>query len=315
VPLIDASRHSVLSRAEPILQARLDAAGPWHASPRGSRALEVDAKTALTPFGMGDGGWSLNPYVGCTHACTYCYVPDVTRVERARWGSYAIAKRNLPNLLAQELRVKKRDQVFLSSATDPYQWSEARFGLTRMCLEQLLKHDWPVRILTRSPLVLRDLDLLIQFSHLQIGLSVPTLDDAARKLLEPGASPIPARLNVLRKLADAGLEPYVSFAPAYPLTGGVTPDRIANTFARAGVKAVYPGEWRYFEGIRGPLWQAVQGTDLEPLAAVVENPSYCRVLFSRLQTAFDRYEIPFQRWSESRRPDLSVQSIAVGAEA
>src|SRR5207247_9514275 len=95
--------------------------------------------------------------------------------------------------------------------------------------------QWPVSVLSRSPLMLRDLDLFRQFDDIEVGMSVPTVDDRARALLEPWAPPIEARLRCLRQLADAGLTTFVSFAPAYPPPGGVTPERIADAFSVAGL--------------------------------------------------------------------------------
>src|SRR2546422_2700103 len=126
--------------------------------------------------------------------------------------------------LAKEIRKVPKGLVAISTATDPYQFVEGKYRITRHALEVLLRAQWPVSVLSRSPLMLRDLDLFRQFDDIEVGMSVPTVDDRARALLEPWAPPIEARLRCLRQLADAGLRTFVSFAPAYPPTGGVTPE-------------------------------------------------------------------------------------------
>lgn len=254
----DDARHSVLSRSRELSQSSLfafDGAEANRLSPLARsafgtyRVLEVDVKSALTVCRMPGEPWSLNPYVGCSHDCGYCYVPDVAHVERARWGSYVTVKRNLPSVLARELRRKERREVFLSSATDPYQPAEKDHLVTRRSLELLARAEWPVRVLTRNPLVRRDATLLASFADVEVGMSVPTLDDEARRRIEPGAPPIEGRLRTLRALADEGLSPFVNVAPAYPLTGGVTAEDVAEAFAEAGVASVNVLPWRYLENV------------------------------------------------------------------
>lgn len=294
-PRADDSRHSVLRRAHAVAQSRLDAFAPqggWTWAPPSERGTyeikEVEARSALTPLGMAGGGWSLNPYTGCSHACLYCYVPDVTRVERERYGSYVIVKRNLPALLAREVRRKVPDEVFLSSATDPYQPVEADAQVTRLCLEVLARADWPLRVLTRSPLVLRDLDLLRRFSNVKVGLSIPTLDDEVRRAIEPSAPPIEGRLRTLRRLHEAGLETFVSLAPTYPLTAGYTPEDYAEALAATGVKSGWASAWRYMDTVRAPLRERVAGTPHAELAERVEDAAYYRHFMKRLEHACAR---------------------------
>lgn len=295
----DDSRHSVLSRARPLAQSALHAF-VHEAGERAGALLppseygrfdvrEVDAKSALTRCRMPGEPWSLNPYVGCSHDCAYCYVPDVAHLERPKWGSYVVAKRNLPALLAREVRHKERRDVFLSSATDPYQPIEHEHRLTRASLEILQRVDWPVRVLTRNPLVRRDVDLLATFTDASVGMSVPTLDDDARRLIEPGAPPIEGRLRTLRALADAGLRPFANLAPTYPLTAGVKPDDVARAFRDAGVTTVYASYWRYLPTVMPVLRARLAGTEHEAdFARAVEDPAYFDRLFVALRGAFRR---------------------------
>lgn len=303
------ARHSTLSRTHNASQAGLDSfLGGARPRPSlehlgGGRFVvqELEAKSALTPCRIPGEPWSLNPYAGCSHACAYCYVPDVAHLQRKRWGRYVAVKRNLPTVLARELKRKEMREVFLSSATDPYQPVEGAMQITRRCLELLLRAGWPVRVLTRNPLVVRDLDLLMRFDALSIGMSVPTLDEAARRVIEPGAPPVKARLATLRRLADAGLEPYVNMAPCFPLSGGVKPDDVARAFRRAGVSGVYWAPWRYMEGVRPALWRHVRATALEPFLEAVEDPGYMERLYRALAGAFERAGVAFQRMDGAGR--------------
>jgi DNA repair photolyase len=101
----------------------------------------------------------MNPYRGCAHGCRYCYAPNIMRIPRREWGRFVEVKRNIPKILSDELKKKKKGVVGISTTTDPYQPVEKKYKLTRFCLEQLLKHDFPVSVLTKSRLVSRDLDI------------------------------------------------------------------------------------------------------------------------------------------------------------
>jgi len=292
----DDARHSVLSKARPLSQSSLSA----FASAEGQRAAllppsefgtydvrELDAKSALTICRMPGEPYSLNPYVGCSHDCAYCYVPDVAHVERSRWGRYVVVKRNLPLLLQRELRHKIPRDVFLSSATDPYQPVEGTHEVTRRCLEVLSRADWPLRVLTRNPLVRRDIDLFRRFSDVTVGLSVPTLDDEARRLVEPGAPPIEGRLKALRALADAGLSTFANVAPAYPLTGGVKPLDVAEAFREAKVGVVYALPWRYLDTVLPVMRARLAGSEAEAgFLEAVQDARYYDRLFRQFRAAF-----------------------------
>lgn len=183
--------------------------------------------------------YSFNPYVGCYHGCTFCYSPRLLRQEREAWGGSVVVKRNAATVLAKEVRRLPRGVVAISTATDPYQYVEGRYRITQRALEVLHRAAWPVSILTRSPLVLRDLDLLTQFQEAEVGMSLPTLDDEARAILEPWAPSVEARLRCLDALAEAGIRTMVGFAPVYPPTGGWTAPRIAERLASVGVRRMF----------------------------------------------------------------------------
>jgi len=182
----------------------------------------ISTKTALVKSRIPGVDYVINPYLGCGHGCRYCYAVFMRRYARhharAPWGTFVEVKANLPEVLTRELARKKQSgEAFLASVCDPYQPVEIKYRLTRSCLEILGNFGWKVSILTRSPLVSRDLGLLKALPAVSVGLSIPTDDDQVRRVLEPHAPPIPARIATLKKLHDAGLHPWVFIAPMLPL--------------------------------------------------------------------------------------------------
>lgn len=170
-------------------------------------------------------GWSLNPYMGCAHQCTFCYVRNFERrAERPSgeaYGSSIRVKTNVVEVLRRELmrRSWRREVVAMGTATDPYQPAEGHYRLTRGCLEALAQARTPVHLITRGPLVVRDLDVLRGFAgraELEVNFSIPTLDLEVWRRTEPGTAPPRQRLRVLSRLAAAGVRVGVGMAPLLP---------------------------------------------------------------------------------------------------
>jgi DNA repair photolyase len=209
---------------------------------RGLTVREVRCNTLIHPLAYRDStGYTANLYKGCTHGCVYCYAPSLTHDERS-WGSYADVKVNAPQVLEKELRGLRKDEVFLSSASDPYQPVEARYRVTRRCLEVLLRHRYPVSILTRSPLVLRDLDLLKRFEWVRVGMSITSVPV---RRYEPGVPPLQRRIDTLRKLSKAGISTWVSLAPVIPGIILIDLDELFEELSSAGVSSVTFGVLRF----------------------------------------------------------------------
>jgi DNA repair photolyase len=195
-----------------------------------TRYMRVDyriepCKSALTQVRGMPFRWSLNPYMGCVHRCTFCYVRHFEqRAERPsddRYGRSIRVKVNVADILRRELarRSWRHEEVALGTATDPYQPAEGHFRLTRACLEELLSSGTPFSIVTRGPLVVRDVDLLAAASRevqVSIFLSLPTLDERVWRTTEPGTAPPTSRLRAIRVLADAGIDVGVGMAPILP---------------------------------------------------------------------------------------------------
>lgn len=194
------------------------------------RISEVVARTAMLRSRIPGMGYAVNPYAGCGHRCLYCYMRVVGRSRsegRGEWGSYVDVRVNTPRLLLRELRRRPRARVMLCSGTDPYQPVEARHQLTRACLELLIQARFPISILTKSDLLLRDLDLFQQADDINLGITITTDQEPIRRLFEPGASPIARRIEALAVLHRAGLEPYVFVGPTLPMD----PENLAHSVA------------------------------------------------------------------------------------
>ncbi|MEW5921596.1 MAG: radical SAM protein [Bacillota bacterium] len=182
---------------------------------------EIKVKTILSASKVYD--WVINPYVGCRHACSYCYARFMKRFSghKEPWGEFVDVKTNAADLLRVEITKKKRGRVWVSGVCDPYQPLEAKYKVTRKCLEILAQNNWPVIIQTRSPLVLRDIDMLKEMQALEVGLSITTADDDVRKLFEPGTPPIEDRIKALDELHKAGIKTYAMIAPMLPGADGL----------------------------------------------------------------------------------------------
>lgn len=232
--------------------------------------------------------WSLNPYMGCTHRCTFCYVRAFERrAERPsddRYGRSIRVKTNVVSVLEAELARPSwaREVVAVGAATDPYQPAEARFRLTRGCLEAFAAARTPFALITRGPLVIRDIDVLQEAARrarVSVSLSVPTLDEALWRITEPGTAPPRQRLRAVRMLAEAGVRVGVAMAPILP---GLTdkPELLRDTVRaarEAGAVKIWtelvhlrPGTREHFLETLAAEWPA----EAERLAALYARRAY-----------------------------------------
>ena len=177
---------------------------------------EIHARSILSKSQVYD--YAVNPYVGCQHGCTYCYAHFMKRFtgHKEPWGEFVDVKINALALLKREINNKPSGRVWVSGVCDPYQPLEREYGVTRQCLEILIQHDWPVTVQTKSPLVLRDIDLLRRSDKVEVGLSVTSADDRIRESFEPHAPPTKERIKALGELHLDGVRTYVMIAPMLP---------------------------------------------------------------------------------------------------
>jgi DNA repair photolyase len=194
--------------------------------------------------------WSLNPYMGCAHRCTFCYVRAFERrADRPsddRYGRSIRVKINVAEVLARELARPTWEgaTVVVGAATDPYQPAEGRYRLTRACLGVLAAASNPFSIITRGPMIVRDVDVLQEASRrakVSITFSIPTLDDDVWRKSEPSTAHPRQRLRAIKELSDAGIDARVGMAPILP---GVSdkPEQLADV-VRAAREAGATGIW------------------------------------------------------------------------
>jgi DNA repair photolyase len=207
---------------------------------------EIQSKTILSASKVYP--YVINPYVGCQHNCAYCYAHFMKRFtgHKEPWGEFVDVKLNAPDLLKREITRKRKDRVWVSGVCDPYQPLEGKYKLTRQCLELLAENDWPVTVQTRSPMVLRDLDILTRGKTFEVGLSVTTTDDGMRKLFEPNAPSINERMRALGELHQAGVRTYAMIAPILPHAESLAEQLVGKVdYVRLDRMNYHYGDWVY----------------------------------------------------------------------
>lgn len=253
--------------------------------------------------------WSLNPYRGCSHACIYCYARGTHEYlgfdDPADFDRQILIKENAVEALRRQLSNPRwrRDHIAIGSATDPYQPAEGRFRLTRALLEVMVEFGNPVSITTKSPLVVRDLDLLRRLAAgpgCTVHISVTTLDDEIWRVIEPGTPHPRRRLDALRQLREAGVEAGVLMAPVLP---GLTDRRgrleaVVAAAAEAGAGWVAPIVLRLPAGTRRwclerlhESYPAVAAAYARAYGGVYAPSRYVRALEERVARLARRYGI------------------------
>lgn len=253
---------------------------------------EIRAKSILVQSKLPGADYVINPYTGCAFGCSYCYASFMGRFVGKTvedWGNYVFAKVNLPEVLDRELvQFNSRNQsapipgiegksVFLSSVTDPYQGVEQKYQLTRKSLELLLKYKWQgtVGILTKSPLVTRDIDLFKKFPKISVGMTITSTDDNVSRFLERAAPPASLRLKALKKLHDEGVPTYAFVGPILPHFSA-TPEMLKNIFdslTAAGIKEIWLEHLNLSPYIKKRLLTKLKGTDRKILEKFYSSQS------------------------------------------
>ena len=211
---------------------------------------EEECRSALNRVKGMPFSWSLNPYTGCAHRCTFCYVRAFERrADRPaddRYGRSIRVKVNVAEVLARELtrRSWQRETVAIGAATDPYQPAEGRYRLTRACIEVLGRSATPIGLITRGPMIVRDVDVLQEAARradVHVTFSIPTLDEEVWRKTEPGTAHPRQRLRALTELVEAGVKAGVGMAPILPGLSD-TPEQLAEV-VKAARAAGATGVW------------------------------------------------------------------------
>lgn len=214
------------------------------------RLTEIEAKSVITASKLPDADYVINPFTGCIFGCHYCYASFMGRSvgeTREAWGDYVYVKLNAVELCRAEVQkmtsAARQGTILLSSVTDPYQGAEAKYRLTRGILWVLSEEKYPglVSILTKSPLVTRDIDVLSSLPRCEVGVTVTTTDDRISKWLELRAPLASKRFAALTALHAAGLETYAFIGPVLPhfVERPELLDELFGQIRSTGVRSVY----------------------------------------------------------------------------
>lgn len=211
---------------------------------------EIRVKSILTLSKLPDTDYVVNPYIGCRFGCTYCYASFMGRFVKKKisdWGKYVYIKINAPELLKKEIKKLKNKgegkSILFSSVTDPYQGIEAKYKLTRQCLEILANYGFAgtVGILTKSDLVLRDVDILKKIKHTDVGITITSTDDSISRYFEKYAPAASVRLKTMKELNRLGFNTYVFVGPLLPhfVAKPKELDKLFKAIADTGNRNIY----------------------------------------------------------------------------
>jgi len=263
---------------------------------------EIECKSILTKSGIEGVDYALNPYVGCEHGCVYCYATFMKRFtgHKEEWGTFVDVRVNAAQVLTRQLRRAKPGNVNFGTVTDAYQPLEKEYCVTRACLESLAGYDFPITVLTKSALVLRDLDLVKGLKDVEVAFTITTTDDEIRQRFEPHASPIPARLSALGALAEAGVRTWAFCGPLLPFLsdGEAELDILFAELKRAGVGHVLVDSLN----LRGAAWGRIrrvlqaQYPDLIEAyrALLADRRPYHIALMERTRRVAERYGLSWR---------------------
>jgi DNA repair photolyase len=265
---------------------------------------EIACKSILTRCGIPGVDYALNPYVGCQHGCIYCYAVFMRRFtgHREAWGQFVDVRVNAPEVLAYQLKRARPGNVSLGTVTDAYQPLERKYQLTRGCLQALLLYmNFPTTVLTKSALVLRDLDVLREMADVEVAFTITTLDDVVRRVFEPLASPVRHRLEALARLHEAGIRTWVFFGPVLPgfSDSQEAVDTMFATLAQTGVSHILVdtlnakgGAW--WKRLCAGLQSAYPDAEEQFRLALRDRQGYARMLAQRVMRAAERNHVPFE---------------------
>lgn len=247
-------------------------------SMRSSRILEVECRTALNLSKISGMAYCLNPYTGCEHRCIYCYATFMRRFRNhsEEWGSFVDVKINFINRLKEELQKKKIGLVAIGTVSDPYQPIEAKYRTTRQAIALLNQYNFPYEVLTKSNLIVRDIDLLRDNKNSSVELTITTVDETIRQIFEPKAPSVPARLKTLEKLLANSIETTVFFGPVIPYFSD-SPEKIRQFFRilqGIGVRRVLVDKLNYLETKIGQIIRVLRQTSPQAI------PYYQQILLN-----------------------------------
>ncbi|NIM95829.1 MAG: radical SAM protein [Anaerolineales bacterium] len=280
------------------------------------RIEEFEAKSIIVPSRLPDKDYVANPYVGCQFGCLYCYATFMGRFvnePRSNWGDYVYVKVNAVELALEQLVKwgvrRKESSILLSSVTDPYHGIERKYGLTRGILGVLVEQHYtgPVSILTKSPIVLRDADLLKQLNA-EVGITITTTNDKLSRFLEVKAPHASRRLDTLAKLVQEGIRTYVFVGPLLPHFRYEPEllDELFRAIAETGTSEVYVEHINLPRYVKNQMWKALQH-EPEEVQAIYKgaiNQSHRDALDTLVEKLLEKYNLHIRFGGPIYHPEL-----------
>lgn len=254
---------------------------------------EVQCKTILNRSKMGFSDYTLNAYQGCVFGCSYCYVPVMRarrgQIDETRWGGWVQVKVNAPDVLRRQmLRVEPGERISIGTATDSWQPLEKKYEISRRILQELAHYPNPVHVLTRSPLLIRDIDVLTRIENVRVAVSLPSFDEDVRQVFEPDAPAFKGRVNLVRRLVEAGLPVSLFFCPV--LYGVMDSAEAIHDYVRRASEL----------GVKRVVWDTLNYTEMlwKPHLRLVQE--YRKVKGRPLPPSLDRAALrrEMERWSK-----------------
>lgn len=277
---------------------------------------EIQAKSIVARTKVPSADYVINPYTGCQFGCMYCFATFMGRFvgeSNDNWGNYVYVKANAVELMQKDIQrlIKKTPppRVVLSTVTDPYQGLEKKYQLTRGILETFARYDYQGRVglLTKSPMILRDVDVLTKINHVEVGLSITTSDDKLSRFLEVQAPSASARIRTLKNLNEAGIKTYVFVGPLLPHIK-YKPELLEKLFSEisaAGTKKVKVEYLNLPKYVRGRFQKVLK-----------DEPQEVREIYSQSQSKEyrDEMEIIVREQLEKYGFDLTYGEIVAHVE-
>jgi len=198
---------------------------------------EINAKKAISRTKIPVSYYTINPYIGCTVGCRYCFAQFIGQFKNTagKWGKDVYIKKNLIEVLNREIGKTPYRNFFISTNCDAYQHIEKKYELTRNILKRLISYDFPIFIMTKSNLILRDIDLLKLSKKVYIMITVTTDNDDMRKIFEPGANSIPERIELIEKLNGHNIPTDAFIGPALPMNSKRLANRLVNLVGKVHI--------------------------------------------------------------------------------
>lgn len=280
---------------------------------------EIQAKSILTKTTLKDADfdYSINPYIGCRFGCIYCYASFMSRFvgkKTSDWGNFVFAKVNAAQLLAKEITKLpdkgKGKSIWFSSVTDPYQGIEAKYQLTRKCLQVLSDYGFvgSVGILTKSNLILRDMDILSKLKNPDIGFTITSTNDKISQYFEKLAPPVSVRLKALKTFHDRGFRTYAFLGPLLPhiLEDDKELEQLFKAVADTGNKEIYVEYLNLSANILGRLQRELKEADKKKLTSyfLSKNKSFREEWDKKVQRLVKKYGFQIRFGGTIYHPDM-----------